>query len=213
MTLGDNLPHDADDKFGDFVKREARGFNVPAGPVPRDEMWQAIATARADARRVAAFRRRYIGVGIAMAAMLVIGVALGRYGRRSAAPEVALAPADTGNASYRVATAAHLVGVEAMLTSFASAPPGARTDSAVTRWARDLLFNTRLLLDSPAAADATRRRLLEDLERVLVQIVQASPAESNAEMRAHVERSIDRTHMIMRLRALQDAALNGGSEE
>ena len=83
----------------------------------------------------------------------------------------------------------------------------------MARWARELLSNTRLLIDSPAATDATRRRLLQDLERVLVQIVQTSPAESNAEMRAHVERSMDRTHMIMRLRALQAAALNGGSEE
>ena len=214
-----NTTDDSDDAFGDFVKREARDYNLHAAAVPREEMWTAIASARVEARngarRSAAARKRYAWIGAGMAATLVIGVALGRYARSADSTRAAseVASADTGNTSYRVATATHLVGAEALLTSFTSTPAGTKTDSAVARWARELLSNTRLLIDSPAASDATRKRLLEDLERVLVQIVQTSPAESNAEMRAHVERSMDRTHMITRLRALQLAAPGGGSEE
>ena len=203
-----------DEKFGEFVKRAASDYNVPGAAVPRDEMWTAITSQRIEARRVAFARKRYVWVAAGMAAMLVLGVALGRFGRSAVSTDSnAFASADSGNVSYRVATATHLVGAEAMLTSFTSAPVGAKSDSAVSRWARELLSNTRLLIDSPAATDAARKRLLQDLERVLVQIVQTSPAESNAEVRAHVERSMDRTHMIMRLRSLQNAALNGGSED
>ena len=211
MTQEDE--HNTDDRFGDFVKREARDYNLPGIAVPRDEMWTSIVVMRQDARREAAARRRNTWIGIGMAAMLILGVALGQYGRMAERGGVPVASVDSSNASYRVATANHLVGAEAMLTLFASEPAGTKADTAVAKWARDLLSSTRLLLDSPAASDATRRRLLQDLERVLVQIVQTSPAESNAEMRAHVERSMDRTHMIMRLRALQVSAPNGGSEE
>jgi hypothetical protein len=217
MTNDEN-EENANERFGDFVKREAHAYNAPGGTVPRDEMWAAITTARAEARRAAAARKRYLWVAVGMAATLVIGVAIGRSVQNAGAPgtangTIAVASTDTGNTSYRVAAETHLVGAEAMLTLFTSAPANAKSDTLVVKWARDLLANTRLLLDSPAAGDANRRRLLQDLERVLVQIVQTSPAESNAEMRAHVERSIDRTHMIMRLRAVQAAAPNGGSEE
>jgi hypothetical protein len=45
-------------------------------------------------------------------------------------------------------------------------------DTAIQRWARRLLTDTRLLLDSPAGSDARRRALLEDLELVLVQVLE-----------------------------------------
>ena len=120
----------------------------------------------------------------------------------------------TANSAYQLTAVRHLSEAEALLTSFRSrSTADQQMDAQMGSWARQLLSNTRLLLDSPVANDPQRRPLLEDLELVLVQIVQTSPAESNAEMRAHVERSIDRTHMIMRLRAVQAAAPNGGSEE
>jgi hypothetical protein len=84
-------------------------------------------------------------------------------------------------------------------------------DSAMTRWASDMLSNTRLLMDSPLGTDVRRRRILEDLERVLVQMVQVSPAETDADVRAHVERSLERTRMMMRLRSLQSATPVSGS--
>jgi len=52
-------------------------------------------------------------------------------------------------------------------------------DAQLGAWARQLLSNTRLLLDSPVANDPQRRPLLEDLELVLVQIVQLSPGSTS----------------------------------
>ncbi len=213
---------ETEEKFVNFVQRHSQDYNATAGDVPREAMWTAISAARAEAQRVKAARRRMAWVAVGMAATLVIGVAIGRQASTTSStgtPALAVgdagsggaADARTGNATYEKATSAHLVGAEAMLMSFTSAAPRTGADTSVTRWAKDLLTDTRLLMDSPAATDANRRRLLQDLERVLVQIVQQSPAESNAEVRAHVERSMDRTHMIMRLRAMQAAAPNGGS--
>lgn len=232
MTNDSDAPRETtetEEKFVDFIQRNAQDLNAAGGDVPREAMWTAITAARAEARRAKAARRRMVWAVAGMAATLAIGVAIGRQARSTettsaestqqlAAGEASGNPSgnpssDTraGNATYEKATATHLVGAEAMLMSFTSAASQTGADTSVTRWARSLLTNTRLLLDSPAASDANRRRLLQDLERVLVQIVQQSPAESNAEVRAHVERSMDRTDMIMRLRALQSGALNGGS--
>lgn len=87
-------------------------------------------------------------------------------------------PSATDNgvsSAYRVATAQHLTAAEAMLTAFKSDLSQGRMDAQMASWGKDLLANTRLLLDSPAAKDPVRRKLLQDLELVLVQIVQLSP--------------------------------------
>lgn len=77
--------------------------------------------------------------------------------------------------AYTVAAAQHLTEAEAMLTAFKGDLSQGRMDAQIASWGKDLLSNTRLLLDSPAAQDPTRRKLLQDLELVLVQIVQLSP--------------------------------------
>jgi hypothetical protein len=125
----------------------------------------------------------------------------------SATGEVASATAGTAGeaegsraALYRATTADHLARAEALLTAFGGAGPadtGAAPDAA---WARDLLTTTRLLLDSPAARDPQRRRLFEDLELVLVQIVRLPSADSGDE-RALIERTIERGDMLTKLRA------------
>jgi len=112
---------------------------------------------------------------------------------------------------YTVATAAHLENVEALLTTVAASSAEARTDSLVARWARDLLSNTRLLLDSPAARDPMRARLLQDLEVILVQLVQRSPG-GNAEERSSLERTLNRTQIIPRLRSAVPASLHSGTD-
>ena len=57
---------------------------------------------------------------------------------------------------------------EAMLTVFKTDLNQGRMDAQISAWGKDLLSNTRLLLDSPAAQDPVRRKLLQDLELVLV---------------------------------------------
>lgn len=113
-----------------------------------------------------------------------------------------------GSESYDVATLEHLSRAEALLTSFRT-PRSAGDGSPLNVWARDLLADTRLLLDSPAATNARRRALLEDLELVLAQIVQL-PAEASAD-RGLVQRSIERGAVLSRLRSSIPAGYASGT--
>jgi len=115
------------------------------------------------------------------------------------------------SATYSVASARHLQAVQVLLASFAADPADARSDSLVSVWARGLLSNTRLLLDSPAARDPQRARLLQDLEVILVQLVQRAPG-GDTEARSAVERSIQKSQIIPRLRSALPASLQSGTE-
>ncbi len=124
------------------------------------------------------------------------------------------APATNGsssNGAYVVASDRHLQAVQVLLTSFSTENADTRSDSLVAAWARGLLTNTRLLLDSPAARDPQRARLLQDLEVVLVQLVQSSPGAAVAD-RSDVERTIQKTQIIPRLRSALPAGLPSGTD-
>ena len=101
---------------------------------------------------------------------------------------------------YQVATIRHLANAEALLTAFRTDSRDAKMDAQLSKWARDLLSNTRLLLDSPAGDDPQRAKLLGDLELVLAQIVQLSP-EAGAQDRALIEGSIRSGQVMTRLRS------------
>ena len=103
------------------------------------------------------------------------------------------------NVSYQVATQKHLEDAEALLTSFALEGHDARMDAQFAGWAKGLLSNTRLLLDSPAGNDPRRAKLLGDLELVLAQIVQLSP-NAPAQDRELIQGSINNGHVMTRLR-------------
>jgi hypothetical protein len=115
------------------------------------------------------------------------------------------------NSAYQITTIQHLSEAEALLTSFRSRPTADRQmDAQLGAWARQLLSNTRLLLDSPVANDPTRRPLLEDLELVLVQIVQLSPG-STPQDRDLIEKSLQQDHVMTRLRTAIPAGSQRGS--
>lgn len=82
---------------------------------------------------------------------------------------------DASSRAYTLVAAQHLMQVEALLTTFKGDLNQGRMDAEMASWGKELLSNTRLLLDSPVASDPVRRKLLQDLELVLVQIVQLSP--------------------------------------
>jgi hypothetical protein len=101
--------------------------------------------------------------------------------------------------AYSVAASQHLTEAEAMLTAFKGDLSQGRMDTQIASWGKDLLSNTRLLLDSPAAQDPTRRKLLQDLELVLVQIVQLSPGAS-ARDRDFIKGALTDDQVLTRLR-------------
>ncbi|MEO5589381.1 MAG: hypothetical protein ABIS03_07325, partial [Gemmatimonadaceae bacterium] len=113
-------------------------------------------------------------------------------------PNGGLALAPNANA-YQVATVRHLADAEALLTSFSLASRDATMNAQFSEWARGLLSNTRLLLDSPAGDDPRRARLLQDLELVLAQMAQLSPGASGLD-RELVNGSIEQGQVMARLR-------------
>ena len=106
---------------------------------------------------------------------------------------------DISARAYSVAAAQHLTEAEAMLTAFKGDLSQGRMDAEISAWGKDLLSNTRLLLDSPAARDPVRRKLLQDLELVLVQIVQLSP-KSSARDRDLIKGALTDDQVMTRLR-------------
>jgi hypothetical protein len=132
--------------------------------------------------------------------------------------KVAVAPpspnstsAPTGNSAYQLTAVRHLSEAEALLTSFRTrSTTDQQMDAQLGSWARQLLSNTRLLLDSPVANDPQRRPLLEDLELVLVQIVQLSPG-STPQDREMIEKTLRQDHVMTRLRTAIPAGSQRGS--
>ncbi|HEV7389270.1 MAG TPA: hypothetical protein VGN73_11725 [Gemmatimonadaceae bacterium] len=290
-----------DNKFEEFLRTKAQGYNTPPVRVPRDEMWTAIQARRAAGPRVvyggglvAPISARRFGtkvwLGAAAAAMLLVATGVG-IGRWTASPTTArvatasptqpegVAPATraatrpdiridgagisaggtenrpevtdagsqrTGNMrqgvgrnnsgearttgvgnrsavasgdpaptplspAERITVGNHLGQAEALLTSFRTrSTADQQMDAQLGSWARQLLNNTRLLLDSPVANDPQRRPLLEDLELVLVQIVQLSPG-STPQDREMIEKTLQQDHVMTRLRIANPAnAQRGG---
>jgi hypothetical protein len=100
---------------------------------------------------------------------------------------------------YQVAMVRHLADADALLSSFSLGSRDAAMNAQFAGWAKGLLSNTRLLLDSPAGDDPRRAKLLQDLELVLAQIVQLAP-DARAEDRQLIEGSILEGHVMTRLR-------------
>lgn len=128
----------------------------------------------------------------------------GTGGYRSGSTRVAVVapPSANGSASaYQLTTVQYLSEAEALLTSFRSRSiADQQMDAQLGTWARQLLTNTRLLLDSPVGDDQQRRPLLQDLELVLVQIVQQLSPGSTPQDRELIEKTLQQDHVMTRLR-------------
>lgn len=192
-----------DDQWDELLRRTVRDYNAPP-ETPRDEMWRAIQARRRRTRNLPISPRRWIPWAVAAAAVLALGVGLGRLSVRSGpqpvpAPVATRAAARPSATAYRLAAAEHLGQSEAFLTLFrASIRPGGdqRLASAT---ARELLTTNRLLLDSPAVQDRKTRLLLEDLELVLAEIAQLTPEPRERDLKL-IREGIERDGMLPRLR-------------
>jgi len=110
--------------------------------------------------------------------------------------------------AVRLAVLQHLAGTEAMLTTFRTEAKSGEVDARLTSWARNLLRTTHLLQASSVASnDPTLKRLLDDLELVLLQIAQyTAKSPHRAEELELIERSIDKRGVMAKLRATNPAA-------
>lgn len=201
-----------EDRLDEVIRDAARDYNAPP-PAPRAEMWDAIRAARQGAARpvhgpavIPAWRRSPLRLGLGMAALLALGVSIGRLSVRAggtppdsaAPPTLAATPGsqrDRGEIATRFATDDHLSRVETFLTEFGSMPDS----SDLSAQARNLLGDTRLLLDSRRVTDPRTHKLLEDLELILTQIATLDPR-LHAEERDFIADGIAQSHLQTRLR-------------
>lgn len=186
-----------DEPLDESLRAAAREYHSPP-ETPRDAMWRAI-----QARRPAPYR--WLPWAAAAAALLALGIGIGRMsshregGTVSPAP-VAAAPGPRVNATaYRLATVEHLGQSEAFLTRFRLQVRAGTEERRSSATARQLLATNRLLLDSPAARDRKTRLLLEDLELVLAEIAQLSPEAAPGD-RELIREGLERGGMLPRLR-------------
>lgn len=175
----------SDEELDERLRELARGYREPP-TVPREEIWARVEAARRqDPTRttpilsLASRRRTWLRPAMALAATLVLGIAIGRW----ALPE--LQPGGPATTAFRESPAQeargetvmkyyaldHLRRVDYLLTDYQT---GRVTDEFRSS-SRDLLVETRQLLESPRLKDPKIRRLLEDLEVLLAQVAQLTP--------------------------------------
>lgn len=210
--------YEAEPGFDAWIGGIAPSLNAPKR-IPRDEMWAKIQAAQqahleAQAGRIAGvtpLRRGHWRLMSLVAAALLLGVAIDRYGLRAtddqSAAITAEAPAEADGRDparvYRMAAAQTLTQAEALLTAYrAEAAPASNPADVVQlgRWGRDVLGSTRLLIDSPAGQDPQLRALLDDLELVLVQIVQLSGRPLDPTDRELIDRALQDRNLLPRIR-------------
>ena len=218
-----------DDRFDDLLRDSARKYNDPP-ETPREELWQRIVAAReseraaskektedADGDRSDIFPFRHLGHvrpgrpltwAAGIAAVLALGIGLGRMSVKQPASVAISAPVPSSSApaprptgvAYRVATTEHLSQSEAFLTLFRTSVRGKEgNERLASATARQLLATNRLLLDSPAAADVRTRLLLQDLELVLAEIAQLSSQPKSSDLQLITE-GLEQGGVLSRLR-------------
>ena len=190
-----------DDRFEQELKRMAQDYHRPP-QTPRDAMWERIVAERARRREAANVvrLRPWMAWSAAAAAVLVLGIAIGRWsvGTRGTPPLAARSDVDL---VYRVAAAPYLTRTEALLTSFRTESRTGKVDADFAVQAQDLLVTTRLMLNSPAARDPRLASLLQDLEVMLVQIAQL-PAGNDRNDVELINQGLDQRSVMLRLRAI-----------
>jgi hypothetical protein len=179
----------SEDRLDKIIDSAAEHYNVPPVNPPFDAMWTAIESeAFAPQIQSIAGKRRASLVNnpwLRMAAVLVLGVAIGRFSTGAPAltdsATVAAAPAQAVDleASYQLSAERYLGQAVTLVAGLPRQLQSGRIDSAYVARASESLTQLRTIMDSPAASNPRLRALFEDLELVLVQVVQM-PATGNA---------------------------------
>jgi hypothetical protein len=183
-----------DEQFERLMKDAAETYNRPP-QAPTDEMWAAIQSETFGTKVPA--RRGLNVVGnpwLRMAAVLVLGIAIGRGMQRDApAPATPASTTEIAD-SYQLTTDRYLGQTVALLIQLPKQLKSGNTDTAFIARANESLAKIRLLMDSPAANNPRMRALFEDLELVLVQVVQmpkgGSATEANLIQQAMQQRDV-----------------------
>ena len=193
------------ERFERLLRETAQDYHRPPA-TPREEMWQGIVARRAARHRRLELLRPVLRWSVGIAAVLALGVAIGRWTATggSAAPGTATVASTAPTLAYRVAAAQYLTRTEALLTGFRAEARAGQPDVQFARQARDLLGTTRLMLDCPAGKDQRLKGLLEDLEAVLAQIAQLPPRADQEDVQL-TNQGLEQRNVLLRLRTANPA--------
>jgi hypothetical protein len=188
-----------DERFERLLREAAQDYHRPPA-TPREEMWRGIVAARAARRRRRLrFANPWLRWSVGIAAVLAIGIGIGRWSAKPFAE-----PRQSSTMAYRVAAAQYLTRTEAFLTGFRSEARAGQPDVQFARQARDLLGTTRLMLDCPAGQDPRLKGLLDDLEAVLAQIAQLPPGGDQEDVQL-INQGLEQRSVLLRLRTANPA--------
>ncbi len=200
----------SEERMEEMLQELKASYRVPS-ETPREEMWSAISS-RLDAPQtevldisIARRRRAFtasgaVGWAAAAAAVLLLGVGLGRMTAPEGGERAPIATMQMTPKSMAFAAQDHMRRTESLLTMVRADARTGRIDPTTARWARGLLSQTRLLMDAQDDATPRMNDLLLDLELVLAQIVGVAETGSMDEGRA-------RTELDLLLRSLNDGAV------
>ena len=210
------MTHDGQDEqdLEQLLVEMRRSYNVPPEP-PLDAMWEQVGQRRwaghgtGPAGRSAGGKRGRTMWWLGMAAALVLGVAVGRFtnasrpgasspGASSTETPATVASRELSAESYDRTTTRYLGQTAALLVALPAEVRAGRPDRRFVARAAELLTTTRLLLDSPAAADPKVRALLEDLELVLAQVAHLEPDRGRIELEL-IAQALEQRDLLPRL--------------
>ncbi len=205
-----------DEQLDHLLERAGASYRPPPEP-DLDALWRGIDARRRRSRGGVRRTPLWWGVRVTgIAAALAIAFSLGRMtagpAEREAADIVAQTPPDVVEQPV-TAVATELLGQTVVLLA---ALPQERSDTVpdqrFTQQAGALLTTTRLLLDSPAAAnDQLLHNLLEDLELVLAQIARLQKG-GQAKMELElITDALQQQDLVPRIRSVA-AGLNAGAD-
>ncbi len=198
-----------DPKFEQWLQDAARTTYHAPRTTPRDEMWNKIVAARRNKRVIVL--RPWLRWAVAAAAVLVLGIGIGRWSAHQVSePVIGTTTAEgtrttneldsLASVAYQVAATQYLSRTEAFLTSFRTDANRSANTARLARQARDLLTTTQLMLDSPAGDNPRLRSLLEDLELVLMQISLLNPLQDGHD-RDLITQGMNQSNVLPKLRS------------
>ncbi len=200
-------------KILDLVSAE-RPATVPA--FDRERAWQAIRSelnGRARPRRpFFSPGRTWAWAGVGIAAVLILGIAIGRFWLKTtpapiAADAAASATASTAPFSVRPALVSHFDDLQPVLLDFANAVNGAASGATVSvdeRLLRGLLIQNLLLRRALNGSDPAAVELLDDLDLILKEIVNGR--DSSAGSPAAIRDLIDNRSILFRMQILKTSS-------
>lgn len=200
---------------------------TPRDRAPRDRAPMPIVAGSSMTRTWAG--KTWLSRAVGIAAILTLGIGVGRYVMPTASgvnavvaaqsashadsitalglgPD-ALAALPYSNDPARVAMEEHLGRTVALLMTVRDDDPTYGPGADISGWARELLGTTRMLIDEPQLSDERTRRLLQDLELVLAQIIQARG--SVPETQRAPSETMRETNLLPRVRAAATASRLG----